>query len=76
MSNVKVIEMQSVLGFTFNTELTDTSGEVVRAGIRKTCIACKDQQARIGTKLATKKWFTHYNQALLDKIRDMRRNID
>ena len=74
MNNMTVID--SVLGFEFDTELRDSNGEVVRTGIRSTCFICQEEQARIGTKIATKKWFTHYNQALIDKIRDMRRNID
>jgi len=74
MNNMTVIE--SVLGFELKAELRDTNGEIVRSGIRSTCIACKEEQAKIGTTIATKKWFTHYNQGLIDKIRDMRRNID
>jgi hypothetical protein len=74
MNNVTLIE--SVLGFDLNAEIKSNDGQVIRTGIRKTCIACQDEYASVGTKLATKHWFTHYNQALLDKIRDMRRNID
>jgi hypothetical protein len=74
MNNMTVIT--SVLGLDLKTELRDAEGNIVRSGIRSTYIPKDMCEARIGTKLATKKWFTHYNQALLDKIRDMRRNID
>jgi hypothetical protein len=66
----------SVLGFNFNTELKDAEDKILPNGIKSTCYSYSDESPSIGTKLANRKWFTHYNQSLLDKIRDLRRLND
>ena len=66
----------SVLGFNFNIELKDADDKILSNGIKSTCYACSDELPSIGTRLVNRKEFTHYNQALLDKIRDLRRLND
>jgi len=66
----------SVLGFNFNTELKDAQDKTLPTGIKSTCYACSDELPSIGTRLSNRRWFTNYNQALLDKIRDLRRLND
>ena len=68
--------ISSVLGFNFNIELKDADDKLLPKGIKSTCYACSDESASIGTKLTNRRWFTNYNQALLDKIRDLRRLND
>lgn len=66
----------SVLGFDFKTEVRDLEGKVISTGIKRTCYTCSKDSPKIGNKLANRKWFNHYNQALIDKIRDLRRLND
>lgn len=70
---VKLEIINSVLGFNLKTELKDKEGNILPTGIKKTCITCTDELPKIGTHSDNKKWFTHYNQALLDQIADMKR---
>ena len=65
----------SVLGFDLNADIRDESGELVPIGIRKTVYPlCKTD--RINYRIVDKGFFTHYNEALLAKIRDFRRIND
>jgi hypothetical protein len=72
MNNV----IYSVIGFSFTIELKDSNGELVKPGIKRTCFECTGESPRIGTGMTNKSWFTHYNQPLLDKIKDARRIND
>lgn len=66
--------IQSVLGFDFNLDLIDAYGEPVKTGIKSTV----NIKGNVGIKpiLVNKKWFTNYNEALLEKIRDYKRLND
>ena len=64
--------MTSVLGFDFNVEIRDQNGEIIKTGC-KSCFTPK-RKSRIKSKILDKNFFTHFNEALLDKIRDMRNN--
>jgi len=72
----KIYLISSVLGFNFNTELYDTTGNLVLSGTRTIYQAYSGDLPKIGIKLPNKKWFTNYNQDLIDKIRDFRRIND
>ncbi len=63
----------SVIGFNLKgivTEVVDSNGEVrqLKGGIRSTVCECEPEP--ITHKECDVKWFTSFNQALLDKIRD------
>lgn len=64
--------MTSVLGFDFNVEIRDQNDEIIKAGCRS-CVT-PVRRARIKSKILDKNFFTHYNEALIAKIRDMRNN--
>jgi hypothetical protein len=50
-------------------------GELIPAGIKRT-IYPKVKRTRINYRIVDKGFFTHYNEALLAKIRDFRRLND
>ena len=64
--------IHSVLGFNKDIEIKDQNGEVIRTGARTTYPTVK--LGKIQYKIPNTNFFTHYNQGLLDKIRDFRRN--
>jgi hypothetical protein len=65
--------ISNVLGFNFNLELTDRDGELVRTGIRSTCLPETDEIPNIGTSFGNTRWYTNFDEALLSKIRDYKR---
>jgi hypothetical protein len=63
----------SVIGFNLKdtvTEVIEPNGEIklLKGGIRSTVCECEPEP--ITHKECDVKWFTSFNQALLDKIRD------
>jgi hypothetical protein len=64
--------MKSVLGFDFNVEIKDQNGDVLKTGCRS-CVKPK-RKRKIVSKILDPNFFTHYNEALITKIRDMRNN--
>jgi hypothetical protein len=66
--------IKSVLGFNLNLEIKDQTGQPIKVGART--IYPDEILSHLNYKLLDAKFFTNYNQALIDKIRDMRRNID
>lgn len=65
--------INSVLGFNFNLELTDRDGELVKSGIKTTCVPTTNELPNIGTSFGNTKWFTNFDDALLSKIKDYKR---
>ena len=65
----------SVLGFDFKADIKNMEGELIPAGIKRT-IYPKVKRTRINYRIVDKGFFTHYNEALLAKIRDFRRLND
>jgi hypothetical protein len=63
----------SVLGFDLKAEIVDLNGEAIKTGC-KGCIN-PEKKSIIMSRTLDKRFFTHFNQALLDKIRDLRNNI-
>ena len=65
----------SVLGFDLNADIRDESGQLIPIGIKKT-IYPVTMMERINYRIVDKSFFTHYNEALIAKIRDFRRIND
>ena len=63
--------ISSVLGFDFKIEIVDQNGEKVKKGFVKG--ACPRRAKKIKPRLFDKTFFTHYNEELLAKIRDLRK---
>lgn len=62
----------SVLGFDLKAEIADQDGQIIKTGCRS-CVT-PVRKARIESKILDPNFFTHYNEALIAKIRDMRNN--
>lgn len=66
--------IKSVLGFNFNVNVTYTNEEGKEVPICKGCRSVMyhgDEHARIGVAATSQgNFFTNFNQALLDKIKD------
>ena len=71
---MEVTLIHSVLGFNRDIEIKDQNGETIKTGART--IYPKVKLEQLEYKILDKNVFTHYNQELLDKIKDCRRNID
>jgi hypothetical protein len=65
----------SVLGFNFKADIRDEADQLIPVGIRKTIYPVIKME-RINYRIVDKGFFTHYNEALLAKIRDFRRLND
>ena len=63
----------NVLGFDFDLELTDRGGELVKTGIQSTCIPNTNELPSIGNNYGNVRWFTNFNESLLNKVRDYKR---
>jgi hypothetical protein len=71
---MEVTLIHSVLGFNRDIEIKDQYGETIKTGARTIYPTVMLEQLQY--KILDKSVFTHYNQGLLDKIRNCRRNID
>ena len=67
--------IESVLGFDMNVDITDKDGNLVRKGVKTSIIPTKLPE-NIAVRIFDKSFFTHFNDDLLDKIRQHRRLID
>ena len=77
MSRSSFNVFESVIGFEHKdvaTQIVEVDGTIrhYKGGIRSTCCAFETRQ--ITSKECNPKWFTNFNQSLLDKIRDYHRN--
>ena len=71
---MKVIH--SVIGFNLHRDVYNQEGQIIRPGIARTCISCTDEKPNFGNNMGNTKWFTNFNEDLLQKIRDYRRIND
>lgn len=62
----------SVLGFNLKADIRDMNGNLVPCGVRKTVMP-KVYAQKVNTRLFDRKFFTTFNDNLLNKIRDCRR---
>ena len=65
--------INTVLGFDFDLDLIDRDGQLVRTGIQSTCLPETDELPNIGNSFGNTRWFTNFNEGLLQKIRDYKR---
>jgi len=65
----------SVIGFNFELNLVDNDGQPIRTGARRV-EHLSSETPSVGTKIGGEKWFTNFNEPLLNKIRDYRRRND
>ncbi len=63
--------ISSVLGFNLKAEIVDQNGEPVGKGFVKG--ACPKRARKIKSRVFDKTFFTHYNEELIAKIRDLRK---
>ena len=68
MTDTDVIK--SVLGFNLKAEILDKDNNPILIGARSTI---PDSISEFKHRSIDKKWFTNYNQSLLDKISDYRK---
>ena len=67
--------ISSVLGFDLKADIRDETGQLIPVGIKKTVYPVTKIE-RLNYRIVDKGFFTHYNEALLAKIRDFRRLND
>ena len=65
----------SVLGFDLKADIKDETGQLVPVGVKRTIYPVAKIE-KINYRIIDKGFFTHYNEALLAKIRDFRRLND
>ena len=65
----------SVLGFNLKADIRDETDQLIPAGIKKTIYPAVMME-RLNYRIVDKGFFTHYNEALIAKIRDFRRLND
>ena len=64
--------IKSVLGFDLKVDIRDELGNVIPIGVKKTLYPI-ETRTKINTRLFDKSFFTHFNEDLLNKIRQHRR---
>ena len=69
MTETNVIK--SVLGFNLKAEILDKDNNPIQTGAKSTIP--EDFVEQIQNKTVDRKWFTNYNQDLLDKIADYKK---
>lgn len=72
MRDIKIIS--SVLGMNLQADIKDINGNLLPKGCIKT--AYPKKRSRVRRTIMDKKFFTNFNQALLDKIIEFRRLND
>jgi hypothetical protein len=65
----------SVLGMDLKADIRDINGDLISTGIKKTIYPVQ-RIDKINYRIVDKSFFTHYNEALIAKIRDFRRIND
>lgn len=63
--------IRSVLGFNLKIDIRDEEGNIMPTGVKKTFYPI-EITTRINTRLFDKRFFTTFDEALLNKIRDYR----
>jgi hypothetical protein len=66
----------SVMGFNFAISVKDEHNQLVKQGIKYTINRPKNEKPRAINRITNKKWFTHFNDGLYNKILDYRKNND
>ena len=66
----------SVMGFDFTTAVKDEHNQLVKQGIKYTIQRKQGTINAFKQRVTDKKWFTHFNDGLYNKILDYRKNND
>ena len=66
----------SVMGFDFRINLKDENNQLVKQGIKYTIQRKQGTISAFKNRVTDKKWFTHFNDGLYNKILDFRKNND
>ena len=66
----------SVMGFDFKINLKDENNQLVKQGIKYTIQRKEGTISAFKNRVTDKKWFTHFNDGLYNKILDFRKNND
>ena len=66
----------SVMGFDFKINLKDENNQLVKQGIKYTIQRKEGTISAFKNRITDKKWFTHFNDGLYNKILDFRKNND
>jgi hypothetical protein len=66
----------SVMGFNFAVSVKDEHNQLVKQGIKYTINRPENEKPRVINRITNKKWFTHFNDGLYNKILDYRKNND
>jgi len=72
MRDIKVIS--SVLGMDLRADIKDINGNLLPTGCKKT--AYPKKKIKIKSRILDKRFFTNFNQSLLDKIIEFRKIND
>ena len=64
----------SVLGMNLKADIRDINGNIIPTGCKRTILP--EEKVMIKLRILDKKFFTHYNEALLAKIIDYRKLND
>lgn len=70
---IKTTEIKSVLGFNFKADIKDSDGNVLATGARS--VFCGEIKTPIVPKMADTSWFTTYDHALLNKIKNCKAQL-
>lgn len=63
--------IRSVLGFNLKIDIRDKEGNIISTGVKKTFYPI-NMAVKVNTRLFDKRFFTTFDEALLNKIRDYR----
>ena len=66
----------SVMGFDFKINLKDENNQTVKQCIKYTIQRKQGTISAFKNRVTDKKWFTHFNDGLYNKILDFRKNND
>jgi hypothetical protein len=66
----------SVMGFDFKVSIKDEHNQLVKQGIKYTIQRKQGTINAFKQRVTDKKWFTHFNDGLYNKILDYRKNND
>ena len=64
----------SVMGFNLKVTVKDENNQMVKTGIKYTIQRAEGTISAFKNRVTDKKWFTHFNDGLYNKILDYRKN--
>ena len=62
------------MGFNLNVTVKDENNQMVKTGIKYTIKRAEGSISAFKNRIADKKWFTHFNDGLYNKVLDYRKN--